>query len=180
MNIKILILYLILAELKCQASDDICLLQSIETKCERDFNYKCAGRYCSNSKSSCFYFKRMNQKLIYLNKLRSTAKLTLDDIYKYEYNNYYQFIKKFRKCPVYDFNAVCVNGKRCLAKRKLPIRLDGITLLTKIQCPCTKDHPYTCGKQYCTLDKPSCVNFLFKNSNLTIHSCGNDDMTLYI
>lgn len=153
----------------CLKPTDLCFNE--ENKCrgyyDSNYNYKiicdtavcdqlkqfhCGLDYCSTNKSTCDEF--LNLRFL----IKSMTRLNLDKSRMQKYSGFFDTISKCASTSEYVLkpNEICLNGVNCYSKQKLPLRYDNVQVIKKIDCVCTGDYSYQCGKDFCALNKFAC------------------------
>lgn len=173
-----LFLLLLAQSTLCLKTSELCTLQESSPNyfnCPKEFPYKCDLNQCSSNRKSCDDFVNFT----YLSRLFNIQfHNRLSDAYQI-------FIFKIKQCkPAHitlDYANVCINGKQCIRKIKLPVREYDFNVINPIKCPCTTAYPYECGSDFCAADSKSCDIYNFSrnlNLNFSIRNCGNDNLVL--
>ncbi len=73
-------------------------------------------------------------------------------------------------------NEVCKNGDHCSSRKIIYLRSKThIKVLKRIVCPCIGKFMYSCGNDYCTLNKTVCDRMYTNVQFIAIKKCGNDN-----
>ena len=141
--------------------NDICYHD--RTSCQNNIKhtYLCGKTDCTVSKYKCQEYFLWTS---IFGQLKSKSQ------YEMHLRNFYAFHTKVNKCEqkVWLPDDVCLNNvKKCASRKigeigKLSVKKINSSL-KMIQCPCTGKYSFTCGKDFCSLNKRGCDGF-FPNS----------------
>ena len=105
--------------------------------CQGKLNYKCGSNHCTKNIRTCFEF----HKIIQISKTASNS--------------------------AWNITGICLNGKGCLLKRIVPLRVRINHMITReITCPCKGRFKKACDEKYCALSEAHCKEFNSKLNNL--------------
>ena len=109
--------------------------------CQGKLSYKCGSSHCATNVKACFEYHKTAYNI---SKTTSIVKIS-----------------------VWNTTGICLNGKGCLLKRVVPLRVRINHLITReITCPCKGRFKEACGENYCTLSETQCKEFNSELNNL--------------
>jgi hypothetical protein len=161
-----------------------------QTKCDliecsdERFSFKCSKDICSNNKTECYKYRKLNSNLYILIGKHAALNPKMTDQYLEERKSPQIFNKNIQVCKnkIYnlDKNDFCVNGVNCVEKIISSIGLGYNYVNKKIDCKCPNEKNFKCGK-YCTKDSIACDYSKSNNNNKTfianVKSCDNDNFS---
>ncbi len=176
-RLKICIAFLLLLKFQKSIQQDVCIFpeknftENINQMamfyvqmCEKSFcqgklSYKCGSNHCATNMRKCFNFFKASQ----INKD--------------------PFMEKFKKIRTWNATGICLNGKGCLLKKVVPMRVRINHMITReITCPCKGRFKKACDEKYCALSEAHCKEFNSKLNNLgekfNAAKCLNDNQII--
>ena len=194
MKIIILLICLILAEVNCLKSNDVCNIVQIECtgkydlnqnykeecgkmKCNGKYGYQCSSTKCTIDQKAC---KMLNNSIFALMSFK------IFKTHNHQLNKYQELIKRIKNCPTKDYQFhlrdVCTNVLFCTNWPRLQ-QIVASNSKDETQCPCGGNLSYHCAKYYCTKNKKACELFqsqFINRINLNdLKSCNNEFTKLY-
>ena len=174
----------------CFSTDDKCLaingsmnFECLKTDCIM-FGIKCSKNFCSKDKYSCGNMHSLLKHINSLETFKHNAPLrkTLQNL-KETWSAFKAKVKNCIDVPnEWKKSGICLNGKNCRMKSKLPLRLGGIYLITPTDCKCQGKYPIMCSKNFCAYNQKSCdaLKIMKKYEDaIEIKRCNNDNQFFY-
>ena len=160
--------------------------QKYQTKCDliecsdETFSLKCSKDICSNNKTECNRYKKLNSNMYILIGKQAALNPKMTDQYLEERKSLQIFNKNIQVCnyKIYKFdqNDFCVNGVNCVEKIISSFGLGYNYVNKKIDCKCPNEKSFKCAK-FCTKDSIACDYSKSNNNNKTfianVKNCDN-------
>lgn len=170
MYFKIIFLLLLAVNPKVK-TNEICVKNDKNT-CDSDLKYDCHLKYCSSNKQVCDLFKKLSSSKVFKYSIMRHKKL----------EDYQKILRNISHCKeetlYWDKTQICMNIKKCISKKKIPLRIGNSYFIKEIDCKCRSiELEYKCESNFCTSDKYVCDEFkkaVKNNFDLKfIHECNN-------
>lgn len=144
---------------------ELCI-NSQNSICEGEYNQDCGTNYCTIDLNSCNRFLSLTYSL---RKFRNSVN------HGQQNNAFKIFLKKIENCQIkkytWQLNDICIKKKKCLQKKRIPLRTGDSYLVKQVDCNCRGELSYKClATDFCTLHKHACLKFaqeIQKNSSMT-------------
>lgn len=167
MNFQFIFAFTVFCLVNSLKPGDICYHGGIS--CENNINHThtCGKVDCTVSRYECqeyilwtILFSRLNNR----------------QQHQMHYVNFYSFHYKVNKCvqKAWSSEHVCLNSEKRCARR----RIDEIGILSvknlksslkMVKCACRGEYSYTCGRDFCSLNKIGCDGLLVNSTRKTNH-----------